>query len=78
MTGISQHEYLRGKTSEICRGLVAAVMAIGSSVVKADSPLKRTGNHGCSCSIADIGSPCSSFLFQAMSIYLSFAGLWMG
>lgn len=37
-----------------------------------------TGNCGHSCSVADSGSPCPSSLFLAISICLSFAGLWEG
>lgn len=75
--GICKHEYRGEKPVKSAGELVAAVIATDSSVVKAENPRKRTGGHGCSSSIADIGSPCSSFLFLAISICLSFAYLWV-
>ena len=57
---------------QLCWSLVSSVAeAVGSSVEQV------TGNHSLSCPVTNIGSPCFFSLFLVISVYLSFARLWM-
>lgn len=69
VTGVRKHKYLWGKSWEKLQGFMAIVLAFSFFSGKDAEVINEvTGNHGCSHSMADIGSPHFSSLFPAISM----------
>lgn len=81
VAGVCTHESLWVKTSEICMGLLEAVLAFGFFRGESCWGLLQSrwlGTMVTPTCVADTGSPCLPSLCLVISLYLGFADLWVG